>query len=150
MGSGHSPLSCGVFLPLPLLQAFPFLVSGCVLPLLPSPASLFIYSSVRDFPSPLFYAQGAPPSLLCVFFVIAYFSVSFFPWVGVVCPGGYAQGCLWETPSPCGLCLLQWSGCWHLSVAWEPSWFLHLMWRCYAWAGGVEESNFTSSWWFFL
>jgi hypothetical protein len=38
-----------------------------------------------DFPSPLFGAQGTPPSLLRVFFVvIAYYSVffSFFPWVG--------------------------------------------------------------------
>jgi hypothetical protein len=37
---GLPPLSCGVFLPPPLLQAFPLLVSGCVLPLLPSPADL--------------------------------------------------------------------------------------------------------------
>jgi hypothetical protein len=38
---------------------------------------------VRDFPSPFFGAQGALPSLLCVFFVvIAYYSVFFlfFPW----------------------------------------------------------------------
>jgi hypothetical protein len=33
---------------------------------------------VRDFPSPLFSAQGAPPSLLHVFFVIAYYSASLF------------------------------------------------------------------------
>jgi hypothetical protein len=46
MGSGPSPLSCGVFLALPLLQAFPLLVAGCVLPLLPSLADLFIYSSL--------------------------------------------------------------------------------------------------------
>jgi hypothetical protein len=40
---------------------------------------LFIYSSVRDSPPHLFSAQGAPPSLLCVFFVvIAYYSVSLF------------------------------------------------------------------------
>jgi hypothetical protein len=42
---------------------------------------LFIYSSVRDSPPPLIGAQGAPPSLLCFFFVvIAYYLVSvFFP-----------------------------------------------------------------------
>jgi hypothetical protein len=34
---------------------------------------------VRDFPSPTFGAQGAPPSLLCVFFVVfAYYSVPLF------------------------------------------------------------------------
>jgi hypothetical protein len=37
---GLPPLSCGVFLPLPLLQAFLLLVAGHVLPLLPSPACL--------------------------------------------------------------------------------------------------------------
>jgi hypothetical protein len=80
------PHSCGVFLPLPLSQAFPLLVAGRVPLLPPSPArpSLFIYSSVRDSPPPL-GAQCAPPSLLCVFSVlIAYYSVSlFFPRVGV-------------------------------------------------------------------
>jgi hypothetical protein len=42
---------------------------------------LFIHSSVRDSPLPLFGVQGAPPSFLCVFIVVtAYYSVSlFFP-----------------------------------------------------------------------
>jgi hypothetical protein len=81
VGGGSSPLSCGVFFPLPLSQAFPLLVAGHMPPLLPSPArpSLFIYSSGRDFLPPLFIAQGAPPSLLCVFIVlIVYYSVSLF------------------------------------------------------------------------
>jgi hypothetical protein len=52
VGSGPFPLTCGVFLPPPLLQAFLLLVAGCVLPLLLSLAGLFIYSSVRDCPSP--------------------------------------------------------------------------------------------------
>jgi hypothetical protein len=69
-----SPLSSGAFLPLPLLQAFPLLVAGWVLPLLPSLAGVFVYSSMRYSPPPLFGAQGALPSLLCVFFVvIAYY-----------------------------------------------------------------------------
>jgi hypothetical protein len=39
---------------------------------------LFIYSSMRDSPPPLFGAQCAPSSLLCVFFVVtAYYSVFF-------------------------------------------------------------------------
>jgi hypothetical protein len=45
MGSGPSPLSCVVFLPPPLLQAFLLLVAGWSLPLMPSPAGVFIYSS---------------------------------------------------------------------------------------------------------
>jgi hypothetical protein len=87
-------------------------------------------------PPLLFGAQGIPPSLLHVFFVvIVYYSVffSFFPGLGSVCPGGYAdlaQGCLWENhvplSSPCGLRLPKRSGCWHLVTAREPSWFLRL------------------------
>jgi hypothetical protein len=73
-GKWAFPLSCGVFLPPPLLQAFPLLVAGHVPLLLPSPASL-----LWGIPLPLFGAQGAPPSLLHVFFVvIAYYSVSLF------------------------------------------------------------------------
>jgi hypothetical protein len=53
-------------------------------------------------PPPFFGAQGAPPSLLCVcFLIVAYYSVFlfFFPWVGISLTGGYAdlaQDCLWE------------------------------------------------------
>jgi hypothetical protein len=81
MGGGSSPLSCGVFLPLPLSQAFPLMVAGLESPLPPSQArpGLFIYSSRWDSPTPLFSAQGTSPSLLCVFIVvIAYYSVSLF------------------------------------------------------------------------
>jgi hypothetical protein len=171
MGSGL--LSCGVFLPPPLLQAFLLLVAGHVLPLLPSPAGLFIYSSLRDFPSCLFTvpwgisllllfgAQGTPPSLLHVFFVvIAYYSVFLFSLGGgSVCPGGYAdlaQGCLWEysvpLSSPCGLCLPKPSGHRCLAAAWGPSWFLRLTWSGDAMHGmGVWKSqSFVSSRWFFL
>jgi hypothetical protein len=119
---------------------------------------LFIYSSVRDFPSPPFGAQGTPPSLLCVFFVvIVYYSVffSFFPGWGSVCPGGYAadlaQGglCKYCVPlsSPCGLLLPKLPGCWRLAAAPGPSWFL-----CLTWSGdamrGVEvwrSQSFASS-----
>jgi hypothetical protein len=74
-------LSYGVFLLLPLSQAFPLLVAGHALPLPPSAArpSLFIYSSGRDSPPPIFGVQGTPPSLQHVFIVlIAYYSVSLF------------------------------------------------------------------------
>jgi hypothetical protein len=93
-----------------LFQAFPSPSTlGEVAPHLPSPAGLFIYSSMRECPPPVSGAQGAPPSLLCVFFFSAaclLFSLVFslfFPGWGSVCPGGYAdlaQGCLWEYSMP--------------------------------------------------
>jgi hypothetical protein len=46
------PLSCGVFLPLPLLQAFPLLVAGCVPLLLPSLAQLVYLQFCEGFPFP--------------------------------------------------------------------------------------------------
>jgi hypothetical protein len=68
MGSGPSSLSCGVFLLPPLLQAFPLLVAGPVPLLLPSLARLFIYSSVRDFPSPHLRHSGRPALFaMCLF-----------------------------------------------------------------------------------
>jgi hypothetical protein len=48
------------FLPRLLLQAFPLLVAGHVLLLLPSPAGLFIHSSMSDFPSPPLWHSGHP------------------------------------------------------------------------------------------
>jgi hypothetical protein len=91
VGSGPSPLSCGVFLPgklvyLQLCDGFPFLPS----------------SALRA-PRPLCYM-----SFLLLLLIIQFFS--FIPGWGPVCPGGYAdlaQGCLWEynvpLSSPCGL-----------------------------------------------
>jgi hypothetical protein len=107
---------------------------------------------VRDFPSSPFVAQCAPPSLLCVFFVvIAYYSVFFFfPCWGLVFPGGYAdlaQGCLWEycvpLSSPC-VCvfpshLVLPPGCGTGALLVSP---FNVKWRFSAQAGGVEESKF--------
>jgi hypothetical protein len=146
------PLSCGIFLFLPLLQAFPLLIAGRVLLLLPSLAGLFIYCSVRDFP-PHFSAQGAPPSLLCVFsIVIVYYSVWFFLFsLGgrSVCPGrsaDLAQGCLWEygmlLSSPGGLLLPSRSGAGVQRDESPPGSLFNVKWRCYVQAGGVEESKF--------
>jgi hypothetical protein len=87
--------------------------------------SLFIYSSVKNSPPPLFGAQGTPPSSPLVFIVlIAYYSVFlFFPGWESVCPGGYAdlaQDCLWKyriaLSSPYGPRLPKPSGCQHLPV----------------------------------
>jgi hypothetical protein len=155
VGLPHSPVE--FFLLPPLLQAFLLLVAGHVPPLLPSLASLLWGIST----SPLFGTQGAPPSLLCVFFVvIAYYSVffSFFPgWVSV-CPGGYAdlaQGCLWEyripLSSPCGPRLPKPSGYCCLAAAREPPWFLHLTWSGDAMCRlEVWRSKCFASQWFFL
>jgi hypothetical protein len=63
------PLSCGVFLPLPPLQVFLLLVAGHVPLLLPSLAGLFIYSSMKDFPSTPFGAW-APHPLCYVSFLL--------------------------------------------------------------------------------
>jgi hypothetical protein len=73
------------FPPSSTLTSFLLLVAGHMPQLPPSLArpGLFIYSSGRDSPPPLFSALCTPPSLLCVFsFLIAYYSVSLFS------PGG--------------------------------------------------------------
>jgi hypothetical protein len=160
VGSAPSPLSSGSFLTQPLLQAFPLQGCRAGLPLLPSPAGLFIYSSVRDCPYPPLWHSGHLPSLLQVFLLLLLFIqvfFSFFPGCGLVCPGGYAdlaQGCLWEYRV-----LFSSPGCLLLSAGKElvsggvgvllVSPFI-VEWGCYAWAGGVKVSEFCSSWWFFL
>jgi hypothetical protein len=100
-GKWAFPLSCGVFLPLPqqLLQAFPHLVAGHVPQLLPSPANLFIYSSVRDCPSPPLQLSGHPAlfatCLFCCYCLLFSFFFFFFPWVAV----GLSRGLCWSASS---------------------------------------------------
>jgi hypothetical protein len=67
VGSESSPLSCAVFLPLPLLQAFLLLITGRWLLLLP--AATFVYSSRGKwvFPSLLW---NFPPSATLTSFPI--------------------------------------------------------------------------------
>jgi hypothetical protein len=96
VGSGPSLLSYGVFLPPPLLQAFPLLVAGCVPLLLPFPAGLFIYSSMRESP-PLPLVLRAPHPLCYVSFfvvIIAYYSVFLFSLGG----GQSVQGAMLTWP----------------------------------------------------
>jgi hypothetical protein len=135
MGNGSSPLSCGVFLPPPLLQvSCSWLLGVCRHSCLLWPG-LFIYSS-EGFPFPSLWRSGCPTlfatCLYCSYCLLL--SFSFFPWVWSACPGGYAdlaQGFLQEyhilLSSPCGPHLPKLSGHQHLVVAWGPSWFLHLM-----------------------
>jgi hypothetical protein len=121
MGSGSSPLSCGVFLPLPLLQAFPLLVGGRMPLLLPSPASLLW--GIPITPPPL--ALRAPWPLSCVSFLLLLLIIQFFPFFpgwGLVCSGGYAdlaQGCRGST-----MCHLS-----HLLVCIFPSHVGTTVWR---------------------
>jgi hypothetical protein len=153
MGSGSSPLSCRVFLPPPLLQAFPLLVARHVLPLLPSPAGLFIYSSVRDFPSPTLWHSGHPTlfatCLFCFYCLLVSFSF-FLLWVFFF-PGGYAdlaQDCLWEyrvpLSSPCGPRRPKSFGRCCLVAAWGPFCFLcsDALSRLEVW----RSQSFASSW----
>jgi hypothetical protein len=81
VGSGSSLPSCGVFLPPPLLQAFLLLIAERTppIPLEPLWPGRLVYLQFREgFPSPPFSTQCAPPSLLRVFILIAYYSVSLF------------------------------------------------------------------------
>jgi hypothetical protein len=93
MGSGSSPLSCGVFLPPPLLQAFLLLVAGHMLLLQPSPARLASLQFHEVFPSPTLRHSGRltlfATCLLCCYCLL--FSFSFFPGWLSVCPGGYSD-----------------------------------------------------------
>jgi hypothetical protein len=151
---GPFPLSCGVFLPLPLLQAFPFLVAVCVcvchcLCLL-QPACLFTVP--WEIAPPLPSVLRAPhPLCYMSFFLVAYSVFFFFPWVGVSLSKGYidlAQGCLWEycmpLSSPGGLHLPKMS-VWELTSGGMGALLVSpfdVKWECYVWAGCVEESKF--------
>jgi hypothetical protein len=101
-------------------------------------------------PPCLFGVQGAPPSLLRVFFVVVYYSVSLFSLDG----GRSVQGAMLIWPRiVCGstTCRLA-----HLvSVSSQAVWALasgsagallvspfNMKWGCYVWPGGVEESKF--------
>jgi hypothetical protein len=87
-GKGSSLLSCGVFLPLPLSQAFPLLVAGRT-PLLPpealQPARLVYLQSQEGFPSPNLWCSVHPTlfpaCLICSYCLLL--SFSFFPWLEV-------------------------------------------------------------------
>jgi hypothetical protein len=149
------PLPSGVFLPLPLLQAFSLqgFWAGTVTPAF---SGWLVYLQFCEgLPLPPFGTQGTPPSLLHVFFCCCCFS--FFPGWGSVCTGGCA---IWPRVV-CGsimyclahlvVCVSQAGRKWHL-VAWEPSWFLRLPWSWDAMRRLVVWRNwsFVSSRWFFL
>jgi hypothetical protein len=130
MGSGSSPLSCAVFLPSPLLQAFPLLIAEHVLLLLP--AGVFVYSScgnwvvphllwsfppsttLTSFPAPGCWVRTAAPTLsgqaLLVYLQF---------WEGFPSPSLWCSGrpTLFATCLYCSYCLL-------LSFSFFPGWGL--------------------------
>jgi hypothetical protein len=79
MESGSFPLSCGVFLPLPLSQAFPLLVTGHAPPTPAGPAYLF--TVLGRIPFPQSSALSAPHHLSCVssLFLLLITQFLFFP-----------------------------------------------------------------------
>jgi hypothetical protein len=79
---GSAPCPGGAFHRTATVASFPHSkVAGRVLQLLPSPAGLFIYSSMRECPPPLSGAQGTRPLCYMSFFfsaVCLLFSLVFF------------------------------------------------------------------------
>jgi hypothetical protein len=152
--SGSSLLSCGVFLPPPLSQAFPLLAAGHVPPLPPEPlrpTRLVYLQSQEGFPSPNLQCSGRPTlfpvCLNCSYCLLV--SFSFFPGWRSDCPGGYAalaQACLWEYCSTAKLTLsTSTQAIWSWATG-SPGALLvspfNVKWRFSAPAGGVEGSKF--------
>jgi hypothetical protein len=129
VGSGSSPLSCGVFLPPLLLQAFQLLIAGLVLLLLQ--AGVFVYSSHGRWVSPLSCGVFLPPPLSQAFLLLVAGRAPPLPpsplWSGLAClftvPGGIPLPALWHSVCPtlvatclyCSYCLL-------LSFSFFPRW----------------------------
>jgi hypothetical protein len=104
VGGGSYPLSCGVFLPPPLSQAFLLLVAGRMPrllpePLQPGPACLFTVLGRTPFPSSSALSVPHPLSHVSLLFLLLITQFPFFPRVevglsrGLCCSG---PGCLWE------------------------------------------------------
>jgi hypothetical protein len=118
VGSGSSPVSCGVFLPLPLSQAFLLLVAGRMPPLPPEPLGpgpVCLFTVPGRIPLPPFRAQGAPTLFATCLYCSFCLLLSFY--------ADLAQGCLWKyrvsLSSPC-LRLPKPSGCRRLAAGGPP------------------------------
>jgi hypothetical protein len=153
------PLSSGAFLTQPLLQAF--LLQGCwACADAPAFSGWLVYLQFREgLPLPPSLALRAPRPLCYVSFVVvcsvcfSLFSLgggqsvqgAMLIWPRVIC--GSTMCCLAHLV----ICISQAGRSWHLA-AWEPSWFLCLIWSGDAMHGlGVWRSwGFASSWRFFL
>jgi hypothetical protein len=97
-------------------------------------SSCLLQPACEGFPLPTSSALREHHPLCYVPFLLLLLIIQFlfFPWWGLVCPGvSPSVVCVstrYHLNSPCGLHLPKPSGHWHLVVAWEPSWFLCLMW----------------------
>jgi hypothetical protein len=158
-GGAAPPLSSGTCHTLATATSFPLSkFAGQVPPLLPSLASLYIYSSSGECPSPTLWSSGIPTLFVtCLFFsffsaaclLFSLFFLLFFPWVGVSLSRGYAdlaEGCLGST-----MCCLA-----HLVVCVSQAGLklasggegtllvspFNVDWGCYVQAGGMEVSEF--------
>jgi hypothetical protein len=99
VGYGSSPVSCGVFLPLPLSPAFPLLVAGHAPPLLleplqPSLACLFTVLGRIPFPPLRHSVHPHPLSHVSLLVLLLITQFLFFPWVEV----GLSMGLCWSGP----------------------------------------------------
>jgi hypothetical protein len=123
VGSGSSPLSCGVFLPPPLLQAFPLLIAGRVLLLLPAgsrgrwvfPPLLWSFppsATLTSFPAPGCWVCTPAPALSGQAQLVYSQFLEGFPYPPLQC-----LGCptLFATCLYCSYCLL-------LSFSFFPGW----------------------------
>jgi hypothetical protein len=164
VGSAPYPLSSGAFLTTATFTNFPTprLLGRSRHSYLLWPACLFrVLCGIA--PLPYFGAQGAPPSLLCVwgFFLLLFIQFGFSLFFSL---GGSqsVQGAMLIWPRVvCGsitchlarlvACFFPASRSWCLAAQ-EPSWFLCLLWSGDATRGlGVWKCrSFASSWWFFL
>jgi hypothetical protein len=131
----------------------------------PTFSSRLVYLQFVQMPAPPSPELRAPCPVCYLSFSILCLLFSFFLFLFLLCGAevSLTRGLCWfmlgvAVGIPCATYLLTcWSVSpkqvrrWHL-VAWEPSWFLHIMWYGEALCRlGVRECwNFASSWWFFL
>jgi hypothetical protein len=147
MGSGLPPLLWS-FSPTAAFTSFPHswllgvCYRSCLLQLACEGFPLSPSSELR-VPHPLCYVS------FLLFLLIIQF-LFFWPGRGSFCPGGYAdlaQDCLWEyhipPSSPYGPHLPKLSGGSLGALLVSP---FNVKWRCYAQAGGVEDSKFCLFW----
>jgi hypothetical protein len=136
-------------------------VTGQVLPLLPSLASLFIYSSLRDCPSPPLQHTRCT-TLFATCLLLLFIQFGFFFLFFSLGGGQSVQGAMLIWPRVvCGstachlahlmVCVSRVGRSWRLVVR-EPSWFLRLPWSGNAMRrlGVWRSRSFATSWWFFL
>jgi hypothetical protein len=135
MGDGSSPLFCGVFLPLPLSQAFPFLVAGHSCPLRPGPACLF--TVLGGIPFPPLWCSGHPTLFATCLYCSWSVQEAMPVWPRDVCgsTASHLAHLVRVFPSHLGMGDWQWPRS-------PPGFSVQHEVRCSVQAGGVEGSKF--------